>query len=129
MIVYVQLLIVALGVGIIGGMLGIGGAIIIIPILAYGFGWAEKVAQGTALAMMLPPVGLLAVWQYHRQGKVMMVAAVLAAVCFLPAAEAGAYLANLLPTGNLVKGFGIFAVVLGIKMLWPQSAGKNLDHR
>ncbi len=107
----------ALLVGTIGGLMGIGGAVILIPVLIFGFGWPEKLAQGTTLAMMLPPVGLLAVWQYHKAGHVRILPAVVAALCFIPAAEIGAKLADVLPAQDLAGGFGIFAIILGAKFI------------
>jgi hypothetical protein len=112
----------ALLVGTIGGMMGIGGAVILIPVLIFGFGWPEKLAQGTALAMMLPPVGLLAVWQYHKAGNVKILAAVVGAACFLPAAEIGAKLADILPAPDLARGFGVFAILLAVKLILQKPA-------
>jgi len=114
--------VLALLVGAIGGLMGIGGAVILIPVLIFGFGWPEKLAQGTTLAMMLPPVGLLAVWQYHKAGHVKILPAVVAALCFIPAAEIGAKLADVLPAPDLAAGFGIFAVILGLKLIFQKSS-------
>ena len=44
-------------VGILGGLFGVGGAEMLIPLLVYGFGFAQHKAQGTSLAMLLPPLG------------------------------------------------------------------------
>lgn len=104
-------------VGVVGGLLGIGGAIIIIPVLIYSFGWPELIAQGTSLAMMLPPVGLLAVWQYHKAGAIRVAAAIIAAVCFIPSAYAGALLAGVLPAEDLERLFGLFAALLALNMI------------
>ena len=67
-----QLLFVLLGLvsGIFGGMLGLGGGVIIIPVLVYLFGFSQHQAQGTSLAVMLPPITLLAAWQYYAKGQV-----------------------------------------------------------
>ena len=116
------LFLLAVLVGAIGGLMGIGGAVILIPVLIFGFGWPEKLAQGTTLAMMLPPVGLLAVWQYHKAGHVKILPAVVAALCFVPAAEIGAKLADVLPAQDLARGFGIFAMILGLKFIWQKPA-------
>jgi len=120
------LLLLAVLVGAIGGMMGIGGAVIMIPVLIFGFGWPEKLAQGTTLAMMLPPVGLLAVMQYYRAGHVRILPAVVGALCFLPAAELGAKLADFLPAPDLTAGFGIFAIILGVKFL-RQNPGASAE--
>jgi hypothetical protein len=113
--------IVALAVGVIAGMLGIGGGVIIVPLLVSFFLWSEELAQGTTLAMLLPPVGLLAVWQYYRAGEINIFAAVLAALIYFPSAYFGSILANVLPAREIEIIFGIFAILTGLKFLWPDS--------
>lgn len=56
--------------GIMSGLVGIGGGIIIIPGLVYLFGLGQHQAQGTTLALMVPPIGLLAAWIYYKHGYV-----------------------------------------------------------
>ena len=57
-------------IGIISGMIGLGGAIFLIPILVYGYGMDQKSAQGTSLATLLLPIGALAFWKYYSAGHV-----------------------------------------------------------
>ena len=66
------ILIASIGIvaGILGGMLGLGGAIIIIPALVMILGYSQQMAQGTALIMMVLPVGALAAFQYYQKGFV-----------------------------------------------------------
>jgi len=52
--------------GIMSGLLGIGGGIFIIPVLVLLLGFSQQTAQGTTLAMMVPPIGLLAAWAYYK---------------------------------------------------------------
>ena len=66
----VLLLLVGLAAGILSGLLGIGGGILIIPSLVFLFGLSQQAAQGTTLALMVPPIGLLAAWTYYKQGYV-----------------------------------------------------------
>ena len=63
-------LLLGLVAGIFGGLLGLGGGIIIIPAMVFLFGMSEHQAQGTSLALMVPPIGLLAAWVYYKQGFV-----------------------------------------------------------
>ena len=56
--------------GILSGLIGIGGGIIIVPALVLIFGLTQQQAQGTTLAIMIPPVGLLAAWSYYTRGLV-----------------------------------------------------------
>lgn len=115
-------LLIGLAVGVLGGMLGIGGAIILVPILVYVFAWPERLAQGTTLIMLLPPVSLLAVWTYYKAGQVDLKAAIISALCVLPAAELGANLALNLPPRRLSQIFGAFAILVAVRLLWPKRA-------
>jgi len=66
-ILYVILGVVA---GVLSGMLGIGGGVILIPALVFIFGLTQLQAQGTTLALMIPPIGLLAALRYYQAGNV-----------------------------------------------------------
>ena len=63
-------LLLGLLAGVFSGLIGIGGAIIIIPSLVFVFGLSQHTAQGTTLALMVPPIGLLAAWTYYKSGFV-----------------------------------------------------------
>ncbi len=56
--------------GILAGLVGVGGGIIIVPILVYFFGLDQRTAQGTSLAILLPPTGILAFMKYYQAGHV-----------------------------------------------------------
>jgi uncharacterized membrane protein YfcA len=63
---------VLLGViaGVFSGLIGIGGGVIIVPALVFVFGFSQHQAQGTTLALLVPPIGILAAWTYYWQGDV-----------------------------------------------------------
>jgi uncharacterized protein len=114
------LLIVVLGLvtGFMAGMLGIGGGIIVIPALVMIMGFSQQAAQGTSLAMMIPPVGILAVLNYYKSGYVdLKVAAILACV-FIIGSIFGSKLAVKIPQDILKKVFGVFLIIVAIKMLF-----------
>ena len=69
---FAMILLLLLGIiaGAISGLIGIGGGVIIVPALVYLFGLSQHQAQGTTLALLVPPIGLLAAWTYYRQGYV-----------------------------------------------------------
>ena len=73
---YVFYCLVGAAAGAFSGMFGLGGAVIIIPVLVYIFGFQQQTAQGTSLAMLLPPIGLLAAWRYYNAGHVNVGAAI-----------------------------------------------------
>lgn len=114
------LIIVGLGLltGFMAGMLGIGGGIIVIPALAIILGFTQQEAQGTSLAMMLPPVGIFAVINYYKAGHVDLRIAAILAIFFIVGSIFGSKLAIKIPQDVLKKVFGIFLVLVAIKMLF-----------
>jgi uncharacterized protein len=90
------LLLVAIGfaIGVFSGMVGIGGGILVIPVLMFFFGFPQARANGTSLAMLLPPIGILAVLAYWRSGNVDWAYAGLLALGFALGAYVGARLVN-----------------------------------
>lgn len=70
MINIVICILIGLIAGAISGLVGIGGGVIIVPALIFLFGFTQHKAQGTTLALMIPPIGLLAAWTYYKQGAV-----------------------------------------------------------
>jgi len=117
MIIFLYLLIGVLA-GIAGGLFGIGGGIIIIPILVLAFKFTQQQAQGTTLALMVPPIGLLAAATYYKQGFVDLKAAVLIALGFFVGGLLGAKFAVGLSNSILEKMFGILLIIVGLKMIF-----------
>ena len=103
--------------GMTSGLVGIGGGIIIVPALVLLFGFSQQVAQGTTLALMVPPLGALAAMTYYRQGYVDLKTAGLICLGFLVGSVLGADLAIRLPTEILTRSFGAILVAIGLKML------------
>lgn len=99
--------------GALGGLFGIGGGIIAIPVLGLAFGLDEQHAQGTALVMVVPNV-LVGLWGYARRGSVDRRVAILLAVCAVPFTYLGALYATRLAGPGLRYGFGAYAGVLAI---------------
>ena len=64
------IILVGISAGILGGLVGVGGGIIIVPALVYFIGFSQKTAQGTSLGLIMLPVGILGVLQYYKQGHV-----------------------------------------------------------
>ncbi|MBP6532984.1 MAG: sulfite exporter TauE/SafE family protein [Bacteroidia bacterium] len=105
--------------GILGGMLGLGGAIIIIPALVMILGYSQQMAQGTALIMMVLPVGALAAFQYYQKGFVDVKASLVMAAFFFIGGYLGAKLATQIPQVILKKVFATMLVFIAVKM-WMQ---------
>ena len=114
----ILLLIIGLLTGAMAGMLGIGGGIIVIPALVLLLGFSQQTAQGTSLAMMLPPVGIFAVLNYYKAGHVDIKVALILATVFIIGSIFGSKLAVKLPQDLLKKIFGVFLLLVAIKMLF-----------
>jgi len=113
------LILVVIGIitGVMAGMLGIGGAIIMIPALVFLLGISQQSAQGTSLAVMLPPVGIIAAYNYYKAGHVNIKFAIILAVCFLVGSYFGSKLALDLPQAVLKKIFGVLLLLVAARML------------
>ena len=111
------LIVIGIITGVMAGMLGIGGAIIMIPALVFFMGFSQQTAQGTSLAVMLPPIGILAAYNYYKAGHVDFKFAIILAVCFLVGSYFGSKLALNLPQPLLKKIFGILLLLVAAKML------------
>lgn len=114
--VYIYL-ILGLFAGSLSGLLGIGGATIIIPALIYLFGLTQHQAQGTTLAIMVPPIGLLAALRYYYSGNVNICIAVYICIGFFIGGLIGAIFAHSIPDSILKRIFGFFLLVVSIKMI------------
>ncbi len=110
-------IILGLVAGILSGLIGIGGGIVIVPALVFFFGFSQHSAQGTTIALMVPPIGILAAWAYYTQGYVDMKAAAVISLGFLFGGYFGAKLAVTLPRFYLEKIFGIALLLVSLKML------------
>ena len=104
--------------GIFSGLIGIGGGLIIIPALVLIFGFSQHQAQGTTLALMVPPIGLLAAWTYYKEGYVDLKAAALICAGFFIGGFIGAKLANQLSSSILERVFGIAMLLISLKMIF-----------
>ena len=114
------LIIIGIITGVMAGMLGIGGAIIMIPALVFFMGFSQQMAQGTSLAVMLPPIGIIATYNYYKAGQVNMKVALILAACFLVGSYFGSKYALTLPQATLKKIFGILLLLVAAKMLFSK---------
>ena len=110
-------LILGLLAGTFSGVIGIGGGVIIVPALIFLFGFAEHQAQGTTLALMIPPIGLLAAYTYYKAGYINWPAAILICLGFFLGGLLGSQEAIRLSDGTLQKIFGAVIAVIGTYMM------------
>jgi hypothetical protein len=112
------LLAIGLVAGVLSSMVGIGGGVIIVPALVFLFAMTQKMAQGTSLAMLLPPIGILAVINYQKAGQVDMKIAIILCIAFIIGSFFGSKIALRLEEATLKRIFGIFLMILAIKYLF-----------
>jgi uncharacterized membrane protein YfcA len=114
----VQFIVLGLVVGVLGGVLGLGGAVFVVPALVYIFGWKQHMAQGTSLAMLLPPIGFFAAMRYYQAGNVDVKVAALMCAGFLVGGYFGGMIANQLPAETLKKVFGVALMLVSMQMIF-----------
>jgi uncharacterized protein len=113
----VGFIVLGLGAGVLAGLAGIGGGIIIVPLLVFAFGFTQHTAQGTSLAVLIPPVGLLAMMKYYKAGDVNLKAAALIAAGLILGSIFGAKIALGLPQATLKKIFGAVLFLASLRYL------------
>lgn len=106
--------------GVLSGIIGIGGGIIIVPSLIYFFKFSQQQAQGTTLALLVPPIGILAAWTYYKQGFVDLKTAGLIVIGFFIGALFGAIYSTHISADLLRKVFAVILVLVGIKMFFQK---------
>jgi uncharacterized membrane protein YfcA len=102
------LLCIGLLAGIASGFVGIGGGMIIVPALVFGLGLNQHMAQGTSLAMMIPPIGILAVMSYYKAGQIQLEYAGILALTFVLGAWVGSKWALRINPSVVRLIFGLF---------------------
>ena len=112
------IIMVGIAAGILGGLVGVGGGIIIVPALVYFIGFSQKTAQGTSLGLIMLPVGILGVLQYYKQGHVDFKVVGILAVGFLIGSFFGSKVALSLSQETIKKLFAILMGLIAIKMLF-----------
>ncbi|MFH1767694.1 MAG: sulfite exporter TauE/SafE family protein [Candidatus Omnitrophota bacterium] len=117
-----QFIYVCLGLiaGIFSGFLGIGGGTVLIPAMIYLFGLTQHQAQGTTLALMIPPIGLLAAMKYYHEGNVKISMAIFICLGFFLGGLIGAEFAHKVSAAAMRKIFGIVILIVSLKMIFSR---------
>ncbi|MBL7151046.1 MAG: sulfite exporter TauE/SafE family protein [Candidatus Omnitrophica bacterium] len=114
-----RVLYIALGLiaGIASGILGIGGGMILIPAMVFVFGLTQHQAQGTTLALMVPPIGLLAALRYYQSGNVKLGMAAFICLGFFVGGLIGANMVQNVPELFLKRLFGAVLLIVAVRMI------------
>ena len=107
---------IGLAAGVLSGIFGIGGGVIIVPLLVLALGFTAQQAAGTSLAALLLPVGLFGAIQYWQAGQVNVLNAALLALGLLVGAFIGARVGLSLPSEVVQRAFGVVLVVVGLRL-------------
>jgi len=113
-IILFGLLLLGIFAGYFSGLVGIGGGIIIVPALVLLFGFSQHTAQGTTLALLIPPIGILALISYYQKGYVDVKSAVIICIGFVIGGYLGGRMAIGFSEDLLKKIFAIILIALGV---------------
>ena len=119
------LIVLGIFTGILSGIVGVGGGIILVPVLVYFFNTTQLQAQGTSLALLMFPVGILAVMQYYKQGHIDFRLVGIIALGFVLGSFLGSKIALSLPQDLVKKIFAVLLLVISIKMLFFDAPKKT----
>ncbi|MCF8277840.1 MAG: sulfite exporter TauE/SafE family protein [Flavobacteriales bacterium] len=114
------LLLIGVAAGFASGFVGVGGGIIIVPALVFFLGYTQHMAQGTSLAMMLPPIGILGFYNYYKSGNTNVYAALVIAVAFFFGAYFGSKISISMDQRVVKKIFGAVMMVAAAKLLFSK---------
>ena len=111
---FLGFLAIGAAIGGMSGMFGIGGGAFVVPALVVLCGFDQKMAAGTSLGMLLPPIGIAAFWKYYQADLVNIPAAALLVAGFLVGSYLAAGYAIGLPSLILKRAFGVLMIVTGV---------------
>ncbi|MGZ3862517.1 MAG: TSUP family transporter [Bacteroidia bacterium] len=117
----ILLLLIGVTAGLLGGMIGLGGGIILIPAMVFILKMDQQTAQGTSIAVMLPPIGLFAVYNYYKAGYVNTSYAMIIAVAFMVGGYFGSQIALKMSPEVMKKIFSVLIVLIAVKMFFSKN--------
>lgn len=112
------LILIGLCAGVLSGLVGVGGGIIMVPMFILFLGLSQHNAQGMSLAVMLPPVTFLAVYNYHKAGDVDWKLALIASAVFMIGGYFGSKIALKIDQLVLKRIFGVLMLFVAIKLIF-----------
>ena len=116
--VIISLLVIGVLAGVLSGLIGVGGGVIMIPLLVFVLGYSQHSAQGTSLAVLAIPVTFLAAYNYDAEGYINWKFALIIALCFVVGGYFGSKLAISIDQSMLKKIFGVILLIAAIKMFF-----------
>jgi hypothetical protein len=122
------LILISIGIlaGMLSGFVGVGGGMVIVPALIYFLGLTQFQAQGTSLALMIPPIGILAVMNYWKADNVNVHYAIIIGITFIIGGYLGSKLVLKLPEAKVKLIFGIIMFYASVRMMWSAYQKLNI---
>ena len=112
------LIVIGLIAGILSGLVGVGGGILMVPMFVIFLGITQHNAQGMSLAVMLPPVTFLAVYNYHKAGDIDWRMALIVSAVFIIGGFFGSKIALKIDQLTLKRIFGVMMLIAAIKLMF-----------
>src|SRR5712692_7172890 len=113
-----RFVVLGLVVGGLSGILGLGGGILLVPALILLFDFTPQQAQGTSLAVLIPPIGLFAALEYYRKGLIEFGVVGLICLGFVLGAYVGAFFVDRIPVPLLRRVLGAFLCFIALQMVF-----------
>jgi len=120
-----EIVLLGLAAGALVGLMGVGGGIVVVPILVHLMGFGQHLAQGTSLFLLLPPIGLGALREYWKTGDADLRAGIICACGALAGGYGGSVLALLLAARHLKAIFGVFLIVASVLLVLQSRPGSR----
>lgn len=118
--IILSLILIGILAGVLSGLVGVGGGIIMVPLLVMFFNFNQHEAQGTSLAVLAVPVTAVAVFNYYKEGQINLKYAAIIAVFFVLGSIVGSKFALTLDQKVLKKVFAVVLLAIAGKMLWDK---------
>ena len=115
--IILSLVLIGILAGILSGLVGVGGGVVMVPLLVLLLGFNQHQAQGTSLAVLVVPVTVVAVYTYHKEGFIDWRYVGIIAVFFVVGGYFGSKIAVGLDQKMLKKVFGLILLLIAGKML------------
>jgi uncharacterized membrane protein YfcA len=111
------LVVIGLLAGFLSGLIGVGGGIIMVPLFLIFLGLTQHQAQGLSLAVLLPPVTFMAVYNYHQAGAIDWRYALIVSCVFIVGGFIGSKVALSIDQQTLKKVFGGILLLIAAKLI------------
>lgn len=123
--IIISLIIIGLLAGILSGFMGVGGGVVMVPLMVMFLGYSQHQAQGLSLAVLAVPVTLLAAYTYYAnpiagEASFNWKFALIIALSFVVGGFVGSKFAVSIPQNILKKSFAVILLIAAIKMFFSK---------